>query len=84
METQIPKTQRLKAIVLNGSGHAFDTKTGRSFSINQTAQVALLMMQDGKSRTDVIEALCEICAQPAAIVEAGVDHFLEQMTRYVS
>lgn len=84
MEIRIPKTQRLKAIVLNGSGHAFDAKTGRSFSINPTAQVALLMMQDGKSRSEVIDALCELCAQPAAIVEAGVENFLEQMTRYVS
>lgn len=84
METQTPKPQRLKAIVLNGSGHAFDAKTGRSYSINSTAQVALLMMQDGKSRQEVITSLCDLCTQPAAIVEAGVDHFLDQMTRYVS
>jgi hypothetical protein len=84
METHTPNTQRLKAMVLNGNGHAFDAKTGRSFSINPTAQVALLMMQDGKSRKDVIETLCALCAQPAAIVEPGVEHFLEQMTRYVS
>ena len=84
METQAPRTQRLKAIVLNGSGHAFDAKTGRSYSVNSTAQVALLMMQDGKSREDVIATLCDLCTQPLAIVEAGVDHFLDQMTRYVS
>lgn len=84
MEIQRPKPQRLKAIVLNGSGHAFDAKTGRSYSVNSTAQVALLMMQDGKSREIVIETICNLCEQPSAVVESGIDQFLEQIKRYVS
>ncbi len=84
MEAQTLKPQRLKAIVLNGDGHAFDTRTGRSYSINPTAQVALLMMQDGASRDAVIDALITLCSQPESVVEAGVDAFVEQMTRVAS
>jgi hypothetical protein len=84
METQMPTPQRLKAIVLNGGGHAFDTKTGRSFSVNPTAQVVLLMMQDGASRDMVVEALIGLCTQPSSVVEAGIDTFMEQMARYAS
>jgi len=84
VETQVPKPHRLKAIVLNGNGHAFDTKTGRSFSINATAQVAVLMLQDGKTQTEVVEALSDLCNQPTAVVDSGINHLFEQMARYVS
>jgi hypothetical protein len=84
METPAARTRRIKALVLNGDGHAFDTRTGRSYRINPPAQVALLMMQDGKSRQATIDALVALCEQPSAVVEAGVDGFFEQMARYVA
>jgi hypothetical protein len=84
METPAARTRQLKAIVLNADGHAFDTRTGRSYRINPPAQVALLMMQDGKSRQATIDALVALCEQPSAVVEAGVDGFFEQMARYVA
>ena len=81
METQTLKQHRLKAIVLNGDGHAFDTRTGRSYSVNPTAQVALLMLQDGATRDAVVDALIGLCSQPESVVEAGIDAFVEQMAR---
>ncbi|MCP5227318.1 PqqD family protein [Accumulibacter sp.] len=84
METAATKPRRLKAIILNANGHAFDTRTGRSYSLNPPARVALLMMQDGKSRQAMIDALVALCGQPSSVVEAGVDGFLEQMARQVA
>ncbi|WP_313952093.1 PqqD family protein [Accumulibacter sp.] len=84
METPLPGSRRLRALVLNANGYTFDTRTGRSYSVNPSGQVALLIMQDGKSRTAVINALVELCQQPRAVVEAGVDDFLDQLTRCVS
>jgi hypothetical protein len=73
--------QRIKDIVLSGSGHAFDTRTGRSYTVNATGQVALLMLQDGKSAADIVDALVALCGQPTAVVEAGIDAFTRQMAR---
>lgn len=81
MTTTIPTPQRLKAFVLNGGGHAFDTRTGRSYGINATAQVAILMLQDGASRDEVIARLMELCAEPESVVAPGIDAFLDQMAK---
>ncbi len=82
--TQTMTAQRLQAFVLNGGGHAFDTRTGRSYSVNPTAQVALLMMQDGASCDAVIERLMGLCGQNETVVAAGIDSFIDQMTRVAS
>ncbi|MCM8594097.1 PqqD family protein [Accumulibacter sp.] len=84
MQTHTINSLRLKAIVLNGGAHAFDTRTGRSYSVNATAQVALLMLQDGASRDELIERLAGLCAQPESVVAAGIDGFIEQLGRYAS
>ncbi|RDE50030.1 MAG: PqqD family protein [Candidatus Accumulibacter meliphilus] len=84
METPATRISHLKALVLNADGHAFDTRTGRSYRLNPPAQVALLMMQDGKSRPAIIAALVALCEQPSAVVETGVDGFFKQMASYVS
>ena len=84
MEVQSPTPQRLKALVLNGGGHAFDTRTGRSYGINATAQVAILMLQDGASREEVIARLLELCAEAESVVAPGVDAFLAQMIMVAS
>jgi carbamoyl-phosphate synthase large subunit len=70
METPATRISHLKALVLNADGHAFDTRTGRSYRLNPPAQVALLMMQDGKSRPAIIAALVALCEQPSAVVES--------------
>ena len=82
METGALKPQRLKAFVLNGGGHAFDTRTGRSYGINATAQVAILMLQDGASRDEVIGM--ELCAEPESVVAPGIEAFVEQMMKVAS
>lgn len=84
METPLPGSRRLGDLILNANGYTFDSRTGRSYSVNPPGQIALLMRQDGKSRRAMIDALVELCQQPTAVVEAGVDEFLEQLTRCVS
>lgn len=84
MEPRTLKPQRLQAFVLNGGGHVFDTRTGRSYSVNPTAQVALLMLQDGASRDAVVKRLMGLCAQDESVVARGIDTFIDQMTRVAS
>ncbi|WP_291994427.1 PqqD family protein [Candidatus Accumulibacter sp. ACC003] len=71
-------------MILNANGYTFDTRTGRSYSVNPPGMIALLIMQDGKSRRAMIDALVAACQQPRAVVEAGVDDFIQQLTRCVS
>lgn len=84
MEIHATRSRRLKAMVLSANGQAFDTRTGRSYSVNPTAQVALLMMQDSQSREALIEALVGLCEQSHAVVGAAVDRFLDQLASHVS
>lgn len=84
MQAGTPNPQRLKALVLNGGGHAFDTHTGRSYGINATAQAAIQMLQEGASREAVIARLAELCAEPESVVAPGVDAFLGQMMKVAS
>lgn len=84
MDSQTLNPQRLQAFVLNGGGHAFDTRTGRSYSVTPTAQVALLMLQDGATRDAVIKRLMGLCAQTETVVATGIDTFIEQLSRVAS
>lgn len=84
MDSITLKPRRLKDIVLSGAGHAFDMKTGRSYTVNATGQVALLLLQDGASQAMVAEELVALCGQPAAVVEAGIDAFMGQLARVAS
>lgn len=81
MKTQALTTDRLQGIVVNSGGHAFDTRTGCSYGINPTAQLALQMLQDGASRDEVVSALCNRCSETPSVVGAGVDAFIEQLGR---
>lgn len=81
METRVPNPERLRAIIVSG-GHAFDSRTGRSYNVNETGQVALGMMQEGAAPAAVVDALVGLCGQPAAVVEAGFVAFLDQLARY--
>lgn len=76
--------KRLEAMVLNGSGHVFDARTGRSYCVNQTGQVALLLLQDGAQREAIINRLSALCEQSESVVAAGVDAFLEQLAEVAS
>jgi hypothetical protein len=82
--SKLPSPQRVKAIVLNGDGHAFDTRSGRSYRVNPTATVALLMLQDGARRDDIVRRLCALCDQTESIVGSSIDVFLDEMARVAS
>lgn len=75
--------QRLKALVLSGDGHVFDTKTGRSYRINASGQLTLRLMQEGKHEQDVINQLAARYAQHASVVAVGAKAFFSQLKRYL-
>jgi hypothetical protein len=75
--------QRLKDLVLSSDGHAFDTKTGRSYRVNPTGQFALQLVQEGKSEKEVVSQLATRYAQHTAVVAVGAEAFFSQLKRYL-
>jgi hypothetical protein len=74
---------RWKDLVLGSDGSAFDTKTGRSYRLNPSGQLALRLLQEGKPEVDVVRALAARYGQHAAVVAAGTEAFLGQLRRYL-
>jgi hypothetical protein len=74
---------RWKDLVLGSDGAAFDTKTGRSYRLNPSGQLALRLLQEGKPEVAVVRALAARYAQHAAVVAAGTEAFLGQLRRYL-
>ena len=75
--------RRLKDLILSSDGHAFDTKTGRSYRINPSGQLALLLMQEGQSASEVVSRLAAHFSQHAAVVAASTEAFASQLRRYL-
>jgi hypothetical protein len=83
MDTTEIIPQRLQDLVLSSCGHVFDARTGRSYTLNPTGQVVLLLMQDKHPVGAIIDMVAERCKQHPAVVEAGVDAFVNQLGRYL-
>lgn len=83
MENATPAPQRLKDLMLSNGGYVFDAKTGRSYTLNSTAQVALLLLMDDYAIPDVAKILARRSGQHEAVVEAGLGSFVDQLRRYV-
>lgn len=75
--------QRLRDLILNGDGHVFDSKTGRSYHINPTGRLALLLLQEGRSEAEVSSTLAARFGQHTAVVAVGVETFANQLRRYL-
>ncbi|CAK0748091.1 PqqD family protein [Gammaproteobacteria bacterium] len=75
--------QRLKELALSSDGHVFDTKTGRSYRINPSGQLALQLMQEGRSDQEVVSQLATRFGQHPAVVAAGTEAFFSQLKRYL-
>jgi len=75
--------QRLQDLVLSGGGHVFDARTGRSFTLNPTGQMVLLLMRDKHPVSAIVATMADRCRQHPAVVEAGVDAFVNQLGRYL-
>lgn len=75
--------QRLKDLILSGDGHVFDSKTGRSYHINPTGRLALLLLQEGRSEPEVASTLAARFGQHPAVIAVGVETFANQLRRYL-
>ncbi len=76
--------QRCKDLILNPNGHAFDPRTGRSFTLNATGIAALTLLQANNGTDAVVQELAHDCGQHPVVVEAGVDTFMSQLARYLT
>jgi hypothetical protein len=81
-------SQRLKDLVLSGvqqgdshDSHAFDTRTGRSYSLNPSARQTLQLAQAGHSQADIISQLAKNYAQPSTVITVGVEAFFQHLRR---
>ena len=74
---------RTKDLVLGKDGAAFDTKTGRTYRLNRSGEMALRLLQDGLGEDEVVGRLAAHFAQHAAVVAAGTEAFVGQLRRYL-
>jgi hypothetical protein len=77
--------QRLKDLVLSGAhqdnSHAFDTRTGRSYSLNPSGRQTLQLAQAGHSQADIVLQLAKNYAQPSTVISVGVEAFFQHLRR---
>jgi hypothetical protein len=74
---------RLKDLVLGKDGAAFDTRTGRSYRLNPSGELALRLLQEGQPEEEVVRQLAGRFAQHPAVVTAGAEAFVGQLRRYL-
>jgi hypothetical protein len=74
---------RLKDLVLGKDGAAFDTRTGRSYRLNPSGELALRLLQEGQPEEEVVRQLAGRFAQHPAVVSAGAEAFVGQLRRYL-
>ena len=75
--------RRLQALVRSADGHAFDGKTGRSFRLNHSAQLALDLAAEGLSHAALVDRLATHYAQHPAVVSVALESFTSQLKRYL-
>lgn len=75
--------RRLRALVRSPDGHAFDGKTGRSFSLNHSGQLTLDLVTQGLSEAAIVNRLAAHYAQHPAVVRVGLESFVGQLKRYL-
>jgi hypothetical protein len=75
--------ERIRDLVLGADGAAFDTKTGRSYRLNASGQMALRLLQGGLPEDEMTLRLAEHFTEHPAVVAAGTGAFLGQLRRYL-
>jgi hypothetical protein len=75
--------KRAKDLVLGTDGAAFDTKTGRTYRLNPSGEMALRLLQEGLPEDEVAGRLAAHFAQHTAVVAAGTEAFVGQLRRYL-
>ena len=74
---------RVKDLVLGKDGAAFDVRTGRSYRLNPSGELALRLLQEGQPEDEVVRQLAGRFAQHPAVVAAGTEAFVGQLRRYL-
>ena len=69
-------------MIINDSGYVFNSMTGESFSINQTARLVLTLLWEGCSKSDIYERLLSEYDVEASSLEADVDDFFYLLRKY--
>ena len=83
MERAAIDVKRTKDLVLSKDGAAFDTKTGRTYRLNPSGEIALRLLQEGLPEDEVVARLAAHFAQRTAVVAAATEAFVDQLRRYL-
>lgn len=69
-------------MIINESGYVFNTLTGESFSINQTARQVLSLLEEGCSKSQIYERLLSEYDVEESSLEADLDDFFYLLRKY--
>lgn len=69
-------------MIINDSGYVFNSMTGESFSINQTARFVLTLLEKGCSKSDIYARFLSEYDVEASSLEADVDDFFYLLRKY--
>lgn len=73
----------LQQLAISESGFLFDPASGQSYSINNSAQVLLRLLQQSDDLDRTVDMLATHYALPASQARVSVEHFLQQLARYL-
>lgn len=69
-------------MIVNESGYVFNTLTGESFSINQTAKTVLSLLEQGRSKSEIYQQLLAEYEVDGSSLEADLDDFFYLLRKF--
>ncbi len=69
-------------MIMNETGYVFNTLTGESFSINQTARLVLSLLEENRTKAEIFEKLLAEYDVEASSLEADLDDFFYLLRKY--
>lgn len=72
---------RLKALMINGEGFAFDPRTGNTFNINPTGQLVINAIKAGDSQSEIIQQLMEQFEVDPQTADRDLEAFMNELER---
>lgn len=73
---------KLKALMINDEGFAFDPRSGNTFSINDTGLLVINCIKAGASLTRIVEELTEQFEIDETAADRDLEAFLNELSRY--
>jgi PqqD family protein of HPr-rel-A system len=73
---------RLKNLMLNDNGFAFDPSSGFTYNISLTGLEVIHWLKEGRSEAQIVDCLCAEFEVERKNVERDVDSFIGSLAKY--